>query len=105
MIQYLIIQFVYIILSLVGVTSYQDITDSLKLVIKAVRFGQIKPWVCHLHFCLDIFKETVKVLISHLSPNKCKTLNVKHFLFLLHTVLYKVCCIFVHRSTGTVTAL
>uniref|UniRef100_A0A3B4DZ76 Protein zwilch n=1 Tax=Pygocentrus nattereri TaxID=42514 RepID=A0A3B4DZ76_PYGNA len=28
-----------------SVTSYQDITDSLKLVIKAVRFGQIKPWV------------------------------------------------------------
>lgn len=29
-----------------GVTSYQDVTDSLKLVIKALRFGQIKPWVC-----------------------------------------------------------
>ncbi|XP_047678551.1 protein zwilch homolog isoform X2 [Tachysurus fulvidraco] len=28
-----------------SVTSYQDITDSLKLVIKALRFGQIKPWV------------------------------------------------------------
>ncbi|XP_026855282.2 protein zwilch homolog [Electrophorus electricus] len=28
-----------------SVTSYQDITDSLNLVIKAVRFGQIKPWV------------------------------------------------------------
>ncbi|XP_062860210.1 protein zwilch homolog [Trichomycterus rosablanca] len=28
-----------------SVASYQDITDSLKLVIKAVRFGQIKPWV------------------------------------------------------------
>ncbi|KAL7878771.1 hypothetical protein AOLI_G00097450 [Acnodon oligacanthus] len=28
-----------------SVTSYQDITDSLKLVIKAVRFGQIKPWL------------------------------------------------------------
>ncbi|XP_072550898.1 protein zwilch homolog [Salminus brasiliensis] len=28
-----------------SVTSYQDITDSFKLVIKAVRFGQIKPWV------------------------------------------------------------
>ncbi|XP_076848458.1 protein zwilch homolog [Brachyhypopomus gauderio] len=28
-----------------SVTSYQDITDSLKLVIKAVRCGQIKPWV------------------------------------------------------------
>lgn len=30
----------------VGVTSYQDITDCLKIVIKAVRHGQIKPWVC-----------------------------------------------------------
>ncbi|XP_066540881.1 protein zwilch homolog [Hoplias malabaricus] len=28
-----------------SVSSYQDIVDSLKLVIKAVRFGQIKPWV------------------------------------------------------------
>lgn len=31
--------------SLVGVTSFEDITDCLKIVIKAVRRGQIKPWV------------------------------------------------------------
>lgn len=31
----------------VGVTSYQDIRDCLKLVIEALRYGDIKPWVCH----------------------------------------------------------
>lgn len=50
MTQHHVIKILYTILSLIGVTSYQDITDSLKLVIKAVRFGQIKPWVCNLHF-------------------------------------------------------
>lgn len=29
-----------------GVASYQDITDSLKLVIGTLSNGQIKPWVC-----------------------------------------------------------
>uniref|UniRef100_A0AAY4B2X7 Protein zwilch n=1 Tax=Denticeps clupeoides TaxID=299321 RepID=A0AAY4B2X7_9TELE len=28
-----------------SVTSYQDVTDCLKMVIKAVRYGQIKPWI------------------------------------------------------------
>lgn len=30
---------------IVGVTSYQDIGDCLKLVIDALRFGDVKPWV------------------------------------------------------------
>lgn len=32
-------------LSTAGVTSYQDIGDCLKLVIDALRYGDIKPWV------------------------------------------------------------
>lgn len=31
--------------SILGVTSYQDIGDCLKLVIDALRYGDIKPWV------------------------------------------------------------
>lgn len=30
---------------LTGVTSYQDIGDCLKLVIEALKYGDIKPWV------------------------------------------------------------
>lgn len=36
--------FLYVIV-IVGVTSYQDVGDCLKLVIDALRFGDIKPWV------------------------------------------------------------
>lgn len=32
-------------LSITGVTSYQDIGDCMKLVIDALRYGDIKPWV------------------------------------------------------------
>lgn len=87
-----VIQIRCTILSRVGVTSYQDITDCLKLVIKAVRFGQIKPWVCNLHF-----------VISCLPPYECKTLQC--LLSLLYTALCKECRVSLHRSTGTAVAL
>lgn len=54
---------------LVGVTSYEDITDCLKIVIKAVRHGQIKPWVCAtiLHNVLRMISEIWLVKVSIIS--------------------------------------
>lgn len=34
-----------VMVSIPGVTCYQDIADCLKLVIDSLRFGDIKPWV------------------------------------------------------------
>lgn len=64
----------------IGVTSYQDIGDCLKLVIEALRYGDIKPWVWRgvltlgYHRDLDTFVESDNfILFCVTSPRFTET--------------------------------